>query len=68
MKRKKLAGKLSLNKTTISDLMEKSMDEVKGGKRTTIVPNTKMTYCYCSWVYSCDFATCDPTLCGDHCV
>jgi hypothetical protein len=67
MKSKKAEVKLSLNKKTISNLIDNVMDEVKGGRKPVPV-NTNMTYCYCSWVYSCDYATCSPSWCGDQCV
>jgi hypothetical protein len=68
MNSKKGMKKLSLNKKTITNLIDNAMDEAKGGKITVPVPKTNMTVCYCSWVYSCDFATCSPSWCGDQCV
>lgn len=68
MKIKKLEGKLSLNKKTISNLFEKTMEEAKGGILPAPLYTTKRTICYCSWVYSCDYATCQPSWCGQQCL
>ena len=51
MNTKKNLKKLSLNKTTVTNLIENSMDDVKGGGKT-------LTYHY---------ATCDPSWCGSVC-
>lgn len=72
MNTKKAVRKLSLNKKTVALLNDSSMDEAKGGllPKPTLSTNcatNEYTICFCSWVYSCDFATCSPSWCGLQC-
>jgi hypothetical protein len=70
MNTKKVVRKLSLSKKTIANLSQNTMDEAKGGVDKLPVPtyNSDLrTVCYCSWVYSCDYATCSPSWCGEQC-
>jgi len=68
MNTKKVVKKLSLSKKTIANLSQNTMDEAKGGKLPVPTFNSDLyTVCYCSWVYSCDVATCNPSWCGEQC-
>jgi hypothetical protein len=53
MKNNKSAGKLALNKETVSNLVITEMEQVNGGVKTLI----PLTY----------ISTCDPTYCGNLC-
>jgi hypothetical protein len=70
MNTKKVGSKLVFSKKTIANLSQNAMDEAKGGIVKLPVPtyNSELyTVCYCSWVFTCDVATCNPSWCGDQC-